>query len=164
MTYEQYLTKTRDFKIKVPVPNPYYADELVAELTYHLKTVEKWIDGDINRGRMAEAMQFFGTRYAAKGRIYRGTEKLVFDDKPAAYSKSKDIAEGFAIAEANSHFFFKGKLVYVIERNAPSNSLDFSKLLRDYAEGKIPRADEMEVIVYNTKVGDRNITEVNIKD
>ena len=164
MTFEKWLQENRSYKVKVAKPNPSYADELRNELDRHLYTIEKWIDGSVDRRAMADAMHFFGTRYPAKGAIYRGTENLVFDGKPASYTKSKELAEGFAIAAAQNHWFFKGNMVYVIERRAPSNSLDFKKLLKSYATGEHYRSEESEVIIYNTPVADRNITEINITD
>ena len=129
----------------------------------HITTVIDWVDSDgsLDRKAMAEALNFFRGRYPASGNIYRGTTKLQFDGKPASYTKSLHIAEGFAVAQSESGWFSK-KDYFVIRRTAHSDSIDINKLLREYATCKIDRCDEQEVICFNTPVGDRNITEYGV--
>lgn len=158
MIFEQHLAALRPFRLTRPKRNPKYADELSNQLVKHLETVERWINGKIDRRAMAEAMEFFGTRYRAKGTVYRGTQQLVFDGKPASYTKRAKMAEGFAAAEADRGWGGR-KPFFVIHRKAPAKSIDFSKLLKEYATCKIPRCDEAEVVLFNTPVGDRSITE-----
>jgi hypothetical protein len=143
-------------RYEVARSNPQYADVQRDELTRHVNAVVRWINSDngYDREAMAQAMKYFGTRYHATGKVYRGTAQLVFDGRPASYTKQQDIAVGFAVASAKSgHNFF------VIERKAPANSLDLSKLLKQYATCSLERCDEAEVIVFNTPVPDKHITE-----
>jgi hypothetical protein len=154
MNFERYLAQKRKYKLRV---NPStYADEFRDELDYHVKNVVNWINGDANRDRMIGTMKFFGTRFAASGRVYRGTEYYPrFDGKPASYTKSLEIAEDFGRNDAQSHWFFDGDKFYVIERNAPANSIDVGRMLKSYTGGEF--AKEKEVIMFNTPVGDRNV-------
>jgi hypothetical protein len=162
MTFEQYLSSARRYRVKTGTVNPRYADELLEQLQRHLKTVERWINGEINRRAMTEALLFFGVRYSAKGkRVYRGTKDLIFDGGPASYTKKAKVAEGFAIAAAESGWGGR-KPFFVVERVAPARSLDFSKVLKAYAAGKIPRSDEAEVVLFNTPVAERQITEYDV--
>jgi hypothetical protein len=103
---------------------------------------------------MAEAMEFFGSEYRATGKVYRGTAQLKFDGQPVSYSKRRSVAENFAQWRAG----FLGS-AYVIERQAPADSLDLQKLLQAYATCRIDFCDESEVILYNTPVPQSQITE-----
>ena len=163
MSFEQYLAEGRNYRLNVTQKiNPPYADELLRELKKHLATVERWIDGKINRLEMADAMDFFGTRYAATSKkVYRGTQKLIFDGLPASYTKKEYIAKGFATYEADKGWFGR-KPFYVIGRKPPAKSLDLAKLLKDYATGKIYEHEEAEVILFNTPVGNKSITEYEV--
>lgn len=160
MNFEHYLRNTRRYGITHEKVNPYYADELERYLSKYLKTVENWINGKIDRKAMAEVLNFFDGRYSAKGvKIYRGTKDLVFDGKPASYTKSLKVAEGFAIAEAENNLQGKREEYFVISRVAPARSLDFFKLLESYATCRIPRCEEQEVVMFNTSVSNNSITE-----
>jgi len=158
--FERYLKEQREYQLARPNPSRTYADVMLSELATHLKTVTDWVnsDGNLDRRRMTAALDFFGSTYRAQGVIYRGTGKLVFDGQPASYTKSLKIAEGFGATNAKSGWF-RGKEFYVIKRKAPSKSIDLKKLLKSYATCRIERCEEAEVIIFNTPVSDRNITE-----
>lgn len=156
MTFEEYLARGRDQQYHVAERNARFADDMYVELRQHINVVLDWINanGRVDRTAMANALKYFGSRYAAKGFVYRGTGELVMDGKPASYTRKLKIAEGFAKANAR-----RGKPFFVIKRRAPAISLDLSKLLRAYHTGKIKRSDEAEVILLNKPVRDKNITE-----
>lgn len=163
MTFEQHLATNRRYRLKPRATfNPAYADEMLTELQANLEIVIRWINGKTDRPAMKQALDFFGTRYSAHGRkVYRGTKDLVFDGMPASYTKKLEVAEGFAIAEAEKGSGGR-KPFFVIDRKAPAKSLDFSKLLKAYATGRIPRSDEAEVVLLSTPVRNSSITEYTV--
>lgn len=154
--FGQYLAGLRGYRVTVPQRNPQLpADDLLYLLQKHLATVSRWIDGKIDRHAMGEALNFFGTRYRAKGKVWRGTHEPIQDGKAASYTKEREIAEafGYFASEQGGPAGF-----YLIERKAPAKSLDFAKLLRAYATGKISFSTESEVVLFNTKVTGGNGT------
>ena len=161
--FKSYLKAERNYQ--VAALNPRYADDLPqdAELRRHLQTVSRWISstGYYDRKAMAAAMNYFGSKYAAKGTIYRGTVGLHFDGAPSSYTKSRKVAETFAFNVAS---YGSKKDIFVIRRKAPRNSLDFRKLLRAYATCSIKHCDEAEVIAFNTPVPTGQLTEYTFVD
>lgn len=158
MTFESYLSSTRSFHLTPTRANPQYADQQAAQLLRHLTTVARWIDGSkIDREAMAAAMNYFGDRYRYRGVVYRGTRKLAFDGRPASYTKKRAVAEAFGLDEVQRSWL--GKAFFVVARPAPSKSLDLQKLLKAYADCRNPFCQEVEVILFNTPVPARLITE-----
>lgn len=158
-SFGSYLADLRKHRVAVVKRNPSVpADRLLRELEHHLKAVARWIDGHTDRKAMSEAMRFFQGRYAGKGWIYRGTGGEQYDGAPKSYTRKRAIAQGFAKANAKP-----GKPFFVIRRKAPGTSLDFARLLSEYANGGHYRSEEAEVVAFNTKVPAKDVTQYLVK-
>lgn len=156
--FREFLAGLRQFN--VAHVNPEYADELRDDLTKYINIVVKWINSAFyyDRKAMADAIEFFSrefhNRYRGTGKVYRGTLDLSFDGKPASYTRKLKVAQAFGES--------KGGAFYVIERKAPADSLDFGKLLKQYATCDISYCDEAEIVLFNTRVPEKQITEYTV--
>jgi len=160
--FRQFLHKRRNYRVNGVRCNPAeYIDDQVKALGKYIKTIQDWLSNTnitkSDRTKVAEALDYFDGEYAYAGEIYRGTGKLIFDGLPASYTKDKKVATEFATKRAEE----SGK-AFLIDRKAPKNSLDLSKLLREYAsctgESK-SYCFEKEVIIFNTNPPRNGVTE-----
>ena len=156
MDFDHYLASKRKYKARVDIPNP-AADEMVELLQKHLKTLASWLNGNMNRNAMLEAMRFFrryfpGQYEATPGRIvYRGVDRSPrFDGEPRSYSYDRDAAEYFACSILSWNGFVIRRKVCdsCADKGAFRLSLDVAKVLKSYANHHY--RDEREVIILNT--------------
>jgi hypothetical protein len=169
MTFEKFLASKRKKKAPKLVAergNP-FAEDILADLNRHLSTVTRWLEGDIQTGKMRAAMEFFsfvfpGQFTATAGRlVYRGQAQRIFNGEPRSYSYEKWIAENFACDPLSGPFagMFSKKSAnaLVIKRKvchkcadagAFALSLDLAKVLAIYGSHKF--GIESEVVILNT--------------
>ena len=157
--FHSFLASRRPYTARLALRNPRAADELAAELQIHLKTIEQWLNGFMDRGKMLVAMRFFQEEFpgrfgATDGRvIVRGQKSKSFNGDPRSYSYEMGVARDFACSIFKTTGFLVKRTVCFRDcpdRKAFALSLDMAKVLKAYATHKY--AGEKEVVILNTEV------------
>lgn len=153
MEFGRYLAQRRRWKARVEIDNP-AADQMLELLQKHLKTVARWLNGQMDYSAMLEAMKFFARSFpgqyrATPGRlIYRGQTHEFFDGKPASYSYDASVAAGFACNQDSTVVIKRRVCSECADKPAFRLSLDMAKLLAKYGDHEY--AQEKEVVILNT--------------
>lgn len=154
--FGEFLASRRNPRPRLAVRNP-AADELVAELQQHLKVIEYWLSGDMNRGKMLGAMEFFAREFPGRfsvsdgAVVYRGQSQPVFDGTPRSYSHESKVAKDFAcdLFMSNSYVIRRQVCHGCADKAAFRLTLDMGKVLKAYAGHKF--GNEKEVVILNTE-------------